>query len=184
VPRGGVVVAAPVAASLAAELDLIIPRKVGLPGNPELAVAAVAPDGTVLYNQPALSAWQLRPEDIRTAIARELEEIKRRLAIYRAHKREPEIKGRVVIVIDDGIATGMTIEAALQSIKKAAPASLVLAVPVAPPDTIARLQSRVDHLVCLATPESFYAVGQFYEKFEQVTDAEVRNILATAGLGS
>ncbi|GEA18181.1 phosphoribosyltransferase [Moorella sp. E306M] len=177
IPRGGVVVAAPMVAALAGELDLIISRKVGLPGSPELAVAAVAPDGTVLYNQSVMRSLNLVPADLKSFIEGEVAEIKRRLEVYRGHAGEPEITGRVVIVVDDGVATGLTTEAALRSVKQANPARLVLAVPVAPPETAERLRSLVDDLICLATPVPFYAVGQFYEDFSQVSDDEVKNIL-------
>ncbi|WP_258358962.1 phosphoribosyltransferase [Moorella sulfitireducens] len=177
IPRGGVLVAAPIVTELAGELDIIIPRKVGLPGNPELAVAAVAPDGTVLYNENLMSSLNLAPADLKALIEKEMAEIKRRLEAYRYRTGELEITGRVVIVVDDGIATGLTVEAALLSIKKAGPRRLVLAVPVAPPETLERLRPLVDDLICLATPVPFYAVGQFYEDFNQVSDDEVENIL-------
>ncbi|MDN5345080.1 MAG: putative phosphoribosyl transferase [Clostridia bacterium] len=181
VPRGGVVVAAPVVAALNGELDLIIPRKVGLPANPELALAAVAPDGMVLYNWPVMGSFNLTAQNLKELVDRELQEIHRRLEVYRGDRKEPQLQGRLVILIDDGIATGLTIEAALQSLARNHPARLVLAVPVAPPETIARLRPLVDDLRCLYTPEPFYAVGQFYTDFQQVTDAEVQEILAEFG---
>jgi len=178
VPRGGVVVAEAIAQSLDTELDLIIPRKVGLPGNPELAAAAVAPDGTVIYNEPVLKAFDLVPGDLNAAVQRELTEIKRRLEVYRGNRHQPEITGRVVIIVDDGIATGLTITAALKSLLKAMPEKLVLAVPVAPPETLASLQPFTGEIVCLLQPTPFYAVGQFYQNFSQVSDDEVKTILA------
>lgn len=177
IPRGGVVVAEPVAEALEAELDVIIPRKVGAPGNKELAVAAVAPDGTVLYNERALNLLGLNKEDLAPEIEKEIKEIKRRLQVYRGHREEPRVKDRVVIVIDDGLATGFTMEAALASLTKKEPRELILAVPVAPPDTLERLRSLVNEAVCLVTPEPFYAVGQFYLSFPQVEDEEVLSIL-------
>ncbi|HBT48147.1 MAG TPA: phosphoribosyltransferase [Peptococcaceae bacterium] len=178
VPRGGVVVARPIAAALGAELDVIIPRKVGAPGNPELAVAAVAPDGTVIYNEGLMRALGLKRQELKEAVAGELREIRRRTRVYRGEKAPPRIKGRTVVVVDDGLATGLTMEAALASLKEDEPRELVLAVPVAPPDTVARLKPLVARAVCLATPEPFYAVGQFYRRFPQVDDEEVLAILA------
>ncbi|MDN5325341.1 MAG: putative phosphoribosyl transferase [Moorella sp. (in: firmicutes)] len=177
VPRGGVLVAVPVVKALDAEMDLIIPRKVGLPANPEVAAAAVAPDGTVLYNDKVLEACHLTPADLQGAVDRELAEIKRRLTLYRGNRPFPVMSGRLVIIVDDGIATGLTIKAALKSVRKYKPRRLVLAVPVAPPDTLTVLSPMVEDLVCLATPEPFYAVGQFYSDFRQVTDAEVQACL-------
>ncbi|GFN23095.1 phosphoribosyltransferase [Thermanaeromonas sp. C210] len=177
VPRGGVVVARPVAAALGAELDVIIPRKVGAPGNPELAVAAVAPDGTVIYNEGVLRALGLKRQDLREAIADELQEIRRRVGAYRGKKAPPRIKDRTVVIIDDGLATGLTVEAALVSLKREEPRELILAVPVAPADTVDRLRPLVTRVVCLATPDPFYAVGQFYRQFPQVEDGEVVAIL-------
>lgn len=176
VPRGGVVVAAPIVEALEGELDLIIPRKVGIPVNPELAAAAVMPDGTVIYNTEFMEALGIKPADLQRLIWREINEIKRRMEAYRGGASMPDINGRVVIIVDDGIATGLTIEAALRAVRKEKPGILVLAVPVAPPDTAARLRGLVDDLICLATPEPFYAVGQFYEDFGEVSDEEVKEI--------
>ncbi|HHP50845.1 MAG TPA: phosphoribosyltransferase [Moorella mulderi] len=178
IPRGGVVVAEPVAEALGGELDLVIPRKVGLPANPELAVAAVAPDGTVLYNMEVMEALRLSPEDIWPLVEQERLEIKRRLKAYRGREDLPPLKDRTVIVVDDGVATGLTTAAAVEYVKKAPPQRVILAVPVAPPDTAAWLRSKVDELICLYTPEPFYAVGQFYLDFRQITDEEVKEILS------
>lgn len=173
VPRGGVIVAAPVAQALEADLDIVISRKVGLPANPELAAAAVAPDGEVIYNPRVMAAFHLRPEDLAEEVQQELAEIRRRAFAYRGQRPKPVIAGRTVIMIDDGLATGFTAEAALKYLRRARPQRLILAAPVAPPDTCLRLREFTDELVCLTQPEPFYAVGQFYLSFEQVQDAEV-----------
>lgn len=173
VPRGGVIVAAEVAKALNAPLDVIISRKIGAPFNPELAMGAVAPDGTVLYDERLMGVFGVKREGLEEEVARQLEEIRRRERLYRGGRKPPEYEGRTVIVIDDGIATGFTLMAALRSISRHRPKKLVLAVPVAPPEVLARLNSEVDEVVCLETPEEFYAVGQFYSDFRQTTDQEV-----------
>ncbi len=178
IPRGGVVVAEAIVESLDARLDLMIPRKVGLPGNPELAAAAVGPDGTVIYNQQVLRAYNLQPSALQASIKRELAEIKRRLVVYGRKSDQYKISAQTVIVVDDGIATGLTITAALSSLKKKRPQKLILAVPVAPLDTLITLRPLVDELICLLQPEDFYAVGQFYRDFSQVTDDQVLAVLS------
>jgi len=178
IPRGGVVVAGEVASALEAPLDVIIPRKIGAPFNEELAVGAVAPDGTVLYDENALRCLGLDEKMLQKQISRALDEIKRRLRLYRGDEEPLACKGRTVIVVDDGIATGFTVQAALRSLRRQAPARLVLAVPVAPREGAARLKPVVDEFVCLLIPEVFYAVGQFYENFRQTADEEVISILA------
>lgn len=178
VPRGGVVVAEAMVPSLGTELGLTIARKVGLPGNRELAAAAIAPDGIVIYNEPVLKAFNLSPADLEAAAEQELAELKRRLKVYGQERRQLRIKGRVVIVVDDGIATGLTITATLNFLAKARPKRLILAVPVAPPETVATLRLLADEIVCLLQPEPFYAVGQFYQDFSQVSDDEVIAILS------
>lgn len=176
IPRGGVVVAQPVARELKAPLDLIIPRKIGAPANPEMAVGAVAPDGTTLL-MPGYERHGLTEKALQRVVEREVAEIRRRMASYRGDVPEPIVDGRTVILVDDGIATGYTVEAALESLRRRPVSQLVLAVPVAPPDTIERLRLKVDEVVCLAVPSMFYAVGQFYEDFNQTTDQEVVKIL-------
>lgn len=173
VPRGGVIVAAEVAKDLKAPLDVIISRKIGAPFNPELAMGAVAPDGTVLYDERLMGVFGLKREALEEEVARQLEEIRRRERLYRGERKPPEYEGRTVIVIDDGIATGFTLRAALRSIGRHRPKKLVLAVPVAPPEVLAGLGGEVDEVVCLETPDEFYAVGQFYSDFSQTTDQEV-----------
>ncbi|MBE3520180.1 MAG: phosphoribosyltransferase [Firmicutes bacterium] len=175
VPRGGVIVAAVVAASLEAPLDIIVSRKVGAPGNPEFAVAAVDPDGE-LFIDPE-SFVRVSREYLERAAAAERREISRRLSLWRGSRPEPAISGRVVIMVDDGIATGLTAMAALTYLRRKSPSRLVLAVPVAPADTIAKLERYADEVVCPLKPSLFFAVGEWYEDFSQVTDEEVRRAL-------
>lgn len=177
IPRGGVIVAAEVAKALQAPLDVITPRKIGAPFNEELAVGAATPDGTVIFDKQALSLFKLREEDLREQIAREIAEMERRSQFYRKERGKLDCHGKTVLLIDDGIATGMTAKAALQSLRKQEPANLVLAVPVASQEAIADLQEYVDNLVCLQVPTVFYAVGQFYQDFSQTTDEEVLAVL-------
>ena len=178
-PRGGVPVAAEVAAALDAPLDLILVRKIGVPTQPELAMGAVV-DGTapiVIRNEEVIELSGTTVDEFDAACASELEEIERRRQLYIGDRARAEIAGQVVIVIDDGIATGATTRAALQAIRNQKPKELVLAVPVAPPDTITKLRGEVDALICLETPESFGAIGYFYRDFRQVSDQEVVAIL-------
>src|SRR5450759_75496 len=171
-PRGGVPVAAEVAAELDAPLDLILVRKIGVPAQPELAMGAVV-DGAkpiVVRNEEVIELSGTTAREFDAACNRELAEIERRRQLYIADRPRAEITGRVVIVIDDGIATGATTRAALQAIRNRKPKELVLAVPVAPPDTITQLRQHVDALICLETPELFGAIGYFYRDFRQVSD--------------
>lgn len=178
-PRGGVPVAAEVAAALDAPLDLILVRKIGVPTQPELAMGAVV-DGAapiVVRNDEVIELSGTTSDEFEATCARELEEIERRRQLYLGDRARAEIAGQVAIVIDDGIATGATTRAALQAIRNRKPKELVLAVPVAPPDTIAQLRGEVDALICLETPELFGAIGYFYRDFRQVSDQEVIAIL-------
>jgi predicted phosphoribosyltransferase len=178
-PRGGVPVAAEVAAALDAPLDLILVRKIGVPTQPELAMGAVV-DGTapiVVRNEEVIELSGTTADEFDAACASELEEIERRRQLYIGDRPRAEIAGQVVIVVDDGIATGATTRAALQAIRNRKPKELVLAVPVAPPDTITQLRHEVDALICLETPELFGAIGCFYRDFRQVSDQEVVAIL-------
>jgi putative phosphoribosyl transferase len=178
-PRGGVPVAAEVAAALDAPLDLILVRKIGVPTQPELAMGAVV-DGAapiVVRNDEVIELSGTTSDEFEATCARELEEIERRRQLYLGDRARAEIAGQVVIVVDDGIATGATTRAALQAIRNRKPKELVLAVPVAPPDTIAQLRGEVDALICLETPELFGAIGYFYRDFRQVSDQEVMAIL-------
>ncbi|MDQ7841163.1 MAG: phosphoribosyltransferase [bacterium] len=175
VPRGGVVVGWEVAARLGALLDVIVPRKLRAPYNPELAIGAVAEGGAAVLDEMAhgVSAAYLEQET-----EAQLAEIARRVKAYRGGRPLPSLEGRTVIVLDDGIATGATLIAALRAVRAMAPAHLVAAVPVAPPESVARMAREADEVVCLSAPEFFQAVGQFYEDFTQVEDAEVVAILA------
>lgn len=173
-PRGGVEVAKAVADRLGAPLDVVVVRKVGAPGNPEFAAGAVDADGNVHENPYAgVSAdW------LRRAAAPEQAEAQRRLAAYRAGRRALDVKGRVAIVVDDGVATGLTAEAALGWLRGRGAARTVLAAPAIAPDTVQRLKAQADEIVALESPSGFSAVGQFYESFPQLTDDEVTRLLA------
>ena len=177
IPRGGVVVAAEVAPVTGGTLDVVVPRKLGAPANPELGIGAVAADGTTVLDERLVHALRVTEEYIAAEVARQLEEITRRLEIYRAGRPPLDVAGQDVIVVDDGIATGGTAEVALRSIKAQGARSVVLAVPVAPIESVRRLGKIADEVVVLATPEPFAAVGQWYGHFPQVSDAEVLEAL-------
>ena len=175
-PRGGVVVADEIARKLDLPLDIIIPRKIGAPFNPELAIGALVED-TVLLNDALIEEFGIDATYIRSEIAKEKKEAARRLALFRHGKSPPAFKGRTVIVVDDGIATGATMRASLQYLKSKDAKRLIAAVPVAPPETVKQLQNEGFQVICLYTPASFAAVGQFYEEFPQTQDSEVVKIL-------
>jgi predicted phosphoribosyltransferase len=177
VPRGGVVVAAVIARELALPLDIIVPRKIGAPTNPELAVGAVTQDGTVICNSVLLRRLRLDERDLERQVELEIEEIERRMMLYRGSRVPPDCVGRTIILVDDGIATGYTVLAALRSLQQAGPRKVVLAVPVAPPETLDRLKPEVDRVICLESSSDFYAVGQFYLHFGQTSDREVIALL-------
>lgn len=179
-PRGGVPVALAVAEALHAPLDLVIARKIGTPLQPEVAMGAVV-DGEepiVLRNEDIIRSARISEADFRVIAAAEQAEIERRRERYLAGRPRADIEGRVVVVVDDGIATGATIGAALRAIRRRRPARLVLAVPVAPTGTVERLRREVDELVCLEAHERFTAVNGFYGDFRAVSDAEVTAALA------
>ena len=178
IPRGGVIVAAEVAPVTGGTLDVVVPRKLGAPVNPELGIGAVAADGTTVLDERLVSTLRVTEEYIAAEVARQLEEIARRLEIYRAGRLPLDVAGRDVIVVDDGIATGGTAEVALRSLKARGARSVVLAVPVAPRESVERLGKIADEVVVLATPEPFAAVGQWYASFPQVSDAEVLEALS------
>ncbi len=176
IPRGGVVVADEVARALNLKLDLIIPRKIGAPGNPELAIGAVAV-GRAMINEPVVRELGVPDSYIESETKRQLEEIARRRRLYLGDRRAIPLRGRIAIIIDDGLATGYTALAAVDAVRQQNPRKTVLAVPVAPTDTCERLKREVDEIICLEAHDLFFAVGQFYEEFSQTTDTEVIDIL-------
>ncbi len=181
-PRGGVPVAAEVAASLDAPLDLLLVRKIGVPWQPELAMGAVI-DGEepiTVRNEDIIGLATVTDADFDAAAQRELEEIERRRKKYIGERPRPAIKDHVAIIIDDGIATGATVRAAIRGLKRKGPEKVVLAVPVAPPSTVETLREEVDELICLEAPEMFRAISLYYRSFEQVNDEEVTRILDSA----
>lgn len=178
-PRGGVPVAYEVASALHLPLDVFTVRKLGAPSEPELAMGAVASGGIVVLNEQVLRLYSIRGEVVDAAVARELEEIARREIAYREGRAAIPLGGRTVIVIDDGLATGATMRAAIRALRPVA-ASVVAAVPVAAAATCEQIRQEVDQLISLECPESFSAVGEFYRNFEPTTDEEVRALLAAA----
>ena len=179
-PRGGVITGAAIADDLALPLDVLIVRKLGTPGHEELAMGAIGPGGVRVLNDDVVEALRIGPDRIEAETKREEAELARRERLYRADQPPLDFAGRTVIVVDDGLATGSTMSAAIAVIRKHEPARLVLAVPVAPVDTLERFRLLVDELVYLESPEPFMAVGYWYVDFAQVEDAEVVAILEKA----
>jgi predicted phosphoribosyltransferase len=179
IPRGGVVVGHEIAQVLNAPLDVYITRKIGAPHNPELAIGAVASDGTLLIDHQLARRLAVSQSYIDQESARQTQEISRRLAEYRGKRPSPDLAGKVVILVDDGVATGATTLATIKAIKSQQPLQLILAIPVGPRDSIESLRQEVDQLYCLHAPEVFWAVGAFYNVFDQTSDEEVKALLAT-----
>ena len=181
-PRGGIPVAVEVAQVLNAPLDLLLVRKIGIPWQPELAAAAVV-DGErhdLVFNDEVMSLTGVHRDDIERGATKELTEIDRRRKLYLKGREPISVAGRTAIVVDDGIATGTTVKAALQALKRRNPKKLVLAVPVGPSQTIEELAAYVDEVICLQQPEPFNAIGDFYSDFHQISDEEVIEMLAAA----
>jgi len=176
-PRGGVPVAYEVAKQLRAPLDVFIVRKLGVPGFEELAAGAIASGGVRVLNEDVMRAIPHADETIEAVTARETAELERRELIYREGRPPPEPRGRIVILVDDGLATGATMRAAVKALRQRGAARIVVAVPVGPPDTCRELQQEADETICLSTPEFFQAVGQYYEDFSQTSDQDVRELL-------
>jgi putative phosphoribosyl transferase len=177
IPRGGVEVAAVVADRLGAPLDVVVPRKVGAPGNPELGLGAVA-EGVEVLDDRLIAMLGVSPEYVRREIAAQQEEIRRREAAYRDDRPPVRLPGRVAVVVDDGVATGGTAAAALRWARSRGAAKVILAVPVGPKEILERLGGEADELRILYMPEPFYAVGQWYEEFSQVSDERVIELLS------
>jgi predicted phosphoribosyltransferase len=180
-PRGGVPVAAEIAGALGAPLEVLAVRKIGAPHNPEYGIGAIAEDGTRVIDREAVAALGIDGNALEEIVARESAELDRRVEAYRGGRPLPALRERTVIVVDDGVATGITDTAALRAARRRRPRRLVLAVPVCAPDSAVRLRAEADELVCLIEPRQLYGVGQWYADFSQVSDAEVLAALAGAG---
>jgi len=179
-PRGGVPVAYEVAKRLRAPLNVFIVRKLGVPGFEELAAGAIASGGVRVLNEDVVRAIPHADEAIEAVTARETAELERREQIYREGRPPPEFHDRIVILVDDGLATGATMRAAVKALRQSGAAKIVVAVPVGPPDTCRELEEEADETICLSTPEFFQAVGQYYEDFSQTSDEDVRELLSQA----
>lgn len=178
-PRGGVIVAAEVAKALDAPLDICVVRKLGVPGREELAFGAIASGGTQVLNSEVVHAFRLSNDDVDRVVRRERVELERRERAYRGDAASPQpLAGRTVVLVDDGLATGASMRAAVEAVRQAAPAHIVVAVPVAAAPTCTMLQDVADDVVSAETPRAFMAVGQWYVDFRQTTDDEVRELLA------
>jgi predicted phosphoribosyltransferase len=179
-PRGGVPVGFEISQRLHLPLDVLIVRKLGVPGREELAMGAIASGNLVVLNQPVIRALHLSAEEIQRVVKRERIEIARREEQFRGNRPAPDVRGRVVILVDDGLATGATMRAAAQTIRARSPERLIVAVPVGSREACSELQADVDQVVCAATPAHFSAVGAHYRSFSQTTDEEVRELLAAS----
>jgi putative phosphoribosyl transferase len=177
-PRGGIPVAFEVARHLRAPVDVFVVRKLGVPWQPELAMGAIAGQGIEVLNGDVVTAYNIPPHVIRAVAEREGHELHRRLQEYRGDRAFPEVRGRTVILVDDGLATGSTMKAAISAMRRQFPNRIVVAVPVAAARTCRDLRSRVDEIVCLHAPADFSAVGEWYRDFSQTSDEEVRELLS------
>lgn len=181
-PRGGVPVAYEVAVALHAPLDVFVVRKLGVPGHRELAMGAIASGGVRVLNSEVIDALRIQPAAVESVAARELDELERQQRTYRGNQPLPELAGRIVILVDDGLATGSTMRAAIAAVRQSHPARIVVAVPVAALETARRIGREADTVVFLYAPQNFYAVSMWYQDFSQTTDEEVRQLLRSAQL--
>jgi predicted phosphoribosyltransferase len=179
-PRGGVPVANEVAKRLHAPLDVFIVRKLGVPGFEELAAGAIASGGVRVLNEDVMRAIPHAEQAIEAVTARETTELQRREQTYREGRPGPDLRDRIAILVDDGLATGATMRAAVKALRQCRAAKIVVAVPVGPPDTCHEIEAEADETICLNMPEFFQAVGQYYEDFSQTTDENVRELLTSA----
>ncbi|MGB6946082.1 MAG: phosphoribosyltransferase [Bryobacteraceae bacterium] len=179
-PRGGVPVAYEVARALGAPLDVFVVRKLGVPGHRELAMGAIASGGVRVLNWDVIDALGILPAVVESVADRELLELERQQRVYRGQKPLPELSGRTVIVVDDGLATGSTMRAAVGALRQSKPARIIVAAPVAAAQTVRILNEEADNVVCLSAPQDFHAVSMWYQDFSQTSDEEVRNLLESA----
>lgn len=179
-PRGGVPVGYVIASRLQVRLDILLVRKLGFPGQEEFAMGAIASGGVCVLRDDVVNRYRISSAEVEQVKQRETEEIARREKLYRAGRASPQLQGQVVILADDGIATGSTMSAAIQCLRRSKPARIVIAVPVAPPETCDQLRQEVDEIICLSMPEPFFAVGTWYKDFGQTGDDEVKMLLERA----
>jgi len=179
-PRGGVPVGCEVARALHAPLDVYLVRKLGVPGHEELAMGAIASGGVRVLNRDAVRALDIPEQIIEQVADRELQELQRRERIYRGKRPPPHVRGRIVILVDDGLATGSSMRAAIAALRRQHPAKIIVAVPVGSVETCAEMQQEADGVICASTPQPFAAVGYWYEDFSQTTDEEVHDLLERA----
>ncbi|QAU34751.1 phosphoribosyltransferase [Janthinobacterium sp. 17J80-10] len=179
-PRGGVPVGFAIAQALGLPLDIMLVRKLGVPGHEEYAMGAIASAGASILHRDVINSLGITMATVEQVKRREAAELERRERLYRARRPPPSMQGRTVILVDDGLATGATMQAALQAARAGKPARVIIAVPVAPPETCHSLQGQADDIVCLQSPEFFQAVGQWYEHFDQTSDEEVIELLGRA----
>ena len=184
IPRGGVVVAAEVARELAAPLDVVITRKIEAPGEPEYALGAVTQDGEAILDSQAAEALGASKAYLEEQVRQKREEVKERVLRLRGAEPYPSLEGKRVIVVDDGVATGSSMGAAVMSVRKRNPKEVIVAVPVAPMGVVQSLQGDGIDVVCLETPDEFLAIGEFYSEFDQVEDAEVKRVLEESRSGA
>jgi putative phosphoribosyl transferase len=183
IPRGGVIIGDAIASKFSqSEFDIVIPRKLGAPNNQELAIGAVMQDRTAYLNERVIQTLQVPTAYLESEINRQVQEIQRRISLYRSASKPYNIKGRSVVIVDDGIATGATVKVVVAWINKHDPANVLIAVPVAPEDTVTELSRERTKVQVITTPSSFGSVGQFYENFDQVTDEEVKEVARKWGL--
>ena len=179
-PRGGVPVAIEVAKALNAPLDIIVVRKLGVPGHEELAMGAIAPGGLRFLDAGVVQRSHVSNSRLEAIVAKEQAEMERREMLYRGNAPPPEVRDKIVILVDDGLATGSTMRVAAAAVKRGEPAQIVVAVPTAPPSSVQDLRTHVDEVIAYMTPRMFFGVGEWYQKFNQVSDEEVRLLLELA----